>query len=84
MGAVKDTEFLALSRKLSPRQRREWLNFGRYLHSQEAKPGAIEETGDAAWERLLADPKPRPKLAALAAKALAEHRAGKTTSLPRP
>jgi hypothetical protein len=81
MGLTKDTEFLELGRKLSPRQRREWLNYGRYLRSQKSKPGAVPKNGDAAWEGLLADAKPRPKLAALAAKALAQHRAGNSTAL---
>jgi len=76
-------ELIELGRKLSPGQRREWLNYGRYLSAQEGKPAVVEEDGDTAWERILADAKHRPKLAALAAKALAEHRAGKTTRLIR-
>jgi len=47
------------------------------------RAGLAEKKCDAAWERLLADPKPRPKLAALATKALAEHHRGKATPLPR-
>lgn len=79
-----EAELVALSRKLSPKKRRELLKFGRQLYTQEEKkPPAVEEDGDAAWERIIADPKPRPKLAAMAAKALAEFRAGKTTPLPR-
>jgi hypothetical protein len=77
------TEVIELGRKLSPGLRREWLNYGRYLSTQEEKPPAVEEDGDAAWERIVADSKPRPKLAAMAAKALAEHRAGKTTPMLR-
>ena len=84
MKATAETELLGLSRKLSPRKRRELLKFGRQLYTQhEKKVSAVEEDGDAAWERIIADPKLRPKLLALAEKALAEYRAGKTTPLPR-
>ena len=84
MKAAVETKLLALSRKLSPKKRRELLTFGQKLYAQEEKKLAvIEEEGDAAWERIIADPKPRPKLQALADKALAEYRAGKTTPLPR-
>jgi hypothetical protein len=83
MKAAPEAELIELGQKLSPRLRREWLNYGRYLRTQGKKAAAVEKNGDAAWERLLADAKPRPKLNALSAKALAEHRAGKTTPLPR-
>lgn len=73
-----EAELVALSRKLSPKKRRELLKFGRQLYTQEEKKApVVEEDGDAAWERIIADPKPRPKLAAMAAKALAEMKAGK-------
>lgn len=79
-----ETELLEISRKLPPKKRRELLKFGRELsHGAPTKRAPVEEDGDAAWERIIADSKPRPKLAALAAKALAEYRAGKTTPLPR-
>ena len=84
MKAAVETKLLVLSRKLSPKKRRELLTFGQKLYAQEEKkPAVVEEDGDAAWERIIADPKPRPKLQALADKALAEYRAGKTTPLPR-
>jgi len=80
-----EAELVEISRKLSPKKRRELLKFGRQLYTQEEKkPMVVEEDGDAAWERIIADPKPRPKLAAMAAKALADYRAGRTTPLPRP
>ena len=79
-----EAELVELSRKLSPKKRRELLTFGRQLYTQvERNETAFEEDGDTAWERIIADPKPRPKLAAMAAKAMAEFRAGKTTPLPR-
>jgi hypothetical protein len=83
MKPARETDLLAIGRTLSPRRRREWVNYGRYLSTQETQGDAGTQNGDDTWERLLADGKPRPKLAALAAKALAEHRAGKSTPLPR-
>ncbi|MBI4621791.1 MAG: hypothetical protein HY736_01055 [Verrucomicrobia bacterium] len=78
MKTTAETELLELSRKLSPRKRRELLKFGRQLYTQhEKKAPAVEEDGDAAWERIIADPKPRPKLRALAEKIRAEMKAGK-------
>jgi hypothetical protein len=60
------------------------LNYGRTLTTQtEKKSAVVEEDGDAAWERIIADSKPRPKLDVMAAKALADYRAGRTTPLPR-
>ena len=65
MKVAAQTELLELSRKLSPKQRRELLKYGRALYAQEEKkPAMVEEDGDAAWERIIADPKPRPKLRA--------------------
>jgi hypothetical protein len=73
-----EAEIVELSRKLSHEKRRELLKFGRYLYSQkEKKEPTVEEDGDAAWERIIADPKPRPKLRALAEKIRAEMKAGK-------
>jgi hypothetical protein len=37
----------------------------------------VEEDGDAAWERIIADSKPQPKLDVMAAKILAEMKSGK-------
>lgn len=84
MKAAAEAELIEISRKLSPKKRRELLKYGQTLYAQEAKkPVAVEEDGDPAWERILADPKPRPKLDALATKALADFRAGRTTPIPR-
>ena len=52
----------------------ELVDFARFLEARAAGESArVEESaGDAAWERIIADPKPRPKLEAFAARALAE------------
>ena len=63
---------------MSPKNRREWLNYGRTLTTQtEKKLAVVEEDGDASWERIIADSKPRPKLDVMAAKILAEMKSGK-------
>ncbi len=78
MKAAADTELLEISRKLSLQKRREWLNYGRTLSAAaKAKPAAAEAEGDMAWERIIAEPKPRPKLRADADKILAEMKSGK-------
>ncbi len=78
MKAAAETELLEISRKLSPKNRREWLSYGRTLTTQtEEKSAVVEEDGDAAWERIIADSKPRPKLDVMAAKILAEMKSGK-------
>lgn len=75
MKAAVETELMEISRKLSPKKRREWLNYGRTLYTQtEKKPAAVEEDGDAAWERIIADPKPRPKLRAFVERVLREEK----------
>ena len=78
MKVAAETELLEISRKLSPKNRREWLNYGRTLTTQtEKKLAVVEEDGDASWERIIADSKPRPKLDVMAAKILAEMKSGK-------
>jgi len=37
MKAAAETELLEISRKVSPRKRREWLNYGRTLTTQTEK-----------------------------------------------
>ncbi|MEL7238677.1 MAG: hypothetical protein AAGK78_07430 [Planctomycetota bacterium] len=67
-----DTEELAeVAEKLSPEQRGAVKMFAMFLLSQKSS-GQSEEDGDAAWERIIADPRPRPKLEAFAKAALAE------------
>jgi hypothetical protein len=78
MKVAAETELLEISRKLSPKNRREWLNYGRTLTTQtEKKLAVVEEDGDASWERIIADSKPQPKLDVMAAKILAEMKSGK-------
>lgn len=72
-----ENQLLELSRALTPRQRRELLTYGRRLR---AKPGksartVAREDGDAAWERILNDPRPRPKLRAYVERVLREEKA---------
>jgi hypothetical protein len=71
-----ETELLEITRKLSPKRRRALLKFGRALSTQEEPAtAAVAEDGDAAWERIIADPKPRPKLAAYVSRILREEKA---------
>ncbi len=60
--------------RLSPRRREEVLDFARFLLARDAAADApsAEEDGDAAWERIINDPRPRPKLEAFVKAALAE------------
>ena len=78
MKAASEAALIKLSRKLTPQKRRELLKYGETLYAQEEKkPMAVEEGGDAAWERIIADPKSRPKLRAEVEKIRAEMKAGK-------
>ena len=47
------------------------LDYVLFIKHQAAQP-APEEDGDAAWERIIADPRPRPKLDAFIREAMAE------------
>jgi len=48
------------------------LDFVLFVKQQAAHSGEIQIEGDAAWERIINDPAPRPKLEAYMEKALAE------------
>ncbi|MBI2925794.1 MAG: hypothetical protein HYY24_08835 [Verrucomicrobia bacterium] len=51
----------------------ELVDFARLLHQRTLRnESASPEDGDAAWERILNDPRPRPKLDAFVNAALAE------------
>ncbi len=52
----------------------ELVDFARFLEARAAVQSArVEESpGDAAWEKIIADPKPRPKLDAFIAAAMSE------------
>jgi hypothetical protein len=63
--------------RLSPRRREEVLDFARFLLARDAAADApsAEEDGDAAWwgwERIINDPRPRPKLEAFVKASRAE------------
>jgi len=74
--AAAKIDFLELSRKLSPKKRRERVEFGRQLYAKKAKKASVvAEDGDAAWEKIIADPKPRPKLRAYVERILQEEKA---------
>jgi hypothetical protein len=76
--ALAETELVEISRKLRPKQRRELVRSGQTLCAQVARATparALDENGDAAWEKIIADPKPRPKLRAFVERVLREERA---------
>lgn len=47
------------------------LDYVRFMKHQAQATDDSEEQGDAAWERIIADPRPRPKLEAFMKEALA-------------
>jgi len=73
-----EAQLFEISRQLSPSQRRQWLNYGVRLRARKARKTVTpKENGDEAWERIIADPRPRPKLAAMVGKIRADLKAGK-------
>jgi hypothetical protein len=66
--SVETDELVAVAERLSPQKRAAVADFARFLLSREA----AEEDGDAAWERIIADPHPRPKLEAFLKASAAE------------
>ena len=56
---------------LPPEKQTAILDFVLFVKERAAR-GDAAENGDAAWERILADPKPRPKLEAFLREAAAE------------
>ena len=76
--ATAETELMEISRKLAPKKRQELLKYGRTLYAQSTKknPATMPvESGDAAWERIISDSKPRPKLRAFVERVLREEKA---------
>jgi hypothetical protein len=65
MSAVE--ELTSICATLPAEKVAELVDFARFLQTRVA-----ETPGDEAWERIIADPKPRPKLEAFAAAALTE------------
>ncbi len=58
-------EITRISLSLSPRKKAQLLDFARALRSgRSVSRLAKSKPGDAEWERIINDPKPRPKLAA--------------------
>ena len=58
-------EITRISHSLSPRKKAQLLDFARALQSGRSLPPLPKaKVGDAEWERIINDPKPRPKLAA--------------------
>jgi hypothetical protein len=73
-----EAQLFEISRQLSPSQRRQWMNYGVRLRARKTKkPAAPNESSDDAWERIIANPRPRPKLAAVVGKIRADLKAGK-------
>lgn len=69
--AAEDTvaeEIVQIVKRLPDAQRAEVADFARFLASKYAP----EADGDARWEAILADPRPRPKLEAFARASEAE------------
>ena len=61
-------EIVEIFKRLPSAQRAEVADFARFLASKYAP--AVD--GDARWEAIIADPRPRPKLEAYARESLAE------------
>ena len=50
------------SASLPPEKQSAVLDFVLFVKHKAAQTASGEEDGDAAWERIIADPRPRPKL----------------------
>ena len=72
--STETREVVELCERLSPRRREEVVDFARFLLARDEANGdaSAEEDGDAAWERIIADPRPRPKLEAFLGQSRAE------------
>ena len=72
MAAITD-EVTRICQELPEEKANELVNFARFLRQQvHAKAGQSPPNGDAAWERIISDPAPRPKLDAFVKQALEE------------
>ncbi len=60
------------SASLPPEKQSAVLDFVLFVKYRAEQAGGAEEVGDAAWERIIADPRPRPKLEAYIEAAKAE------------
>lgn len=73
MVTVKTKELLQICEKLPVQKMEEVVDFARFLHHQaDSKTGIVENTGDKAWEQIIHNPRPRPKLDAFVKKAISE------------
>jgi hypothetical protein len=66
--APKTKELVTICEQLPPQKLEELVDFARFLQQQTAS----ESDGDKQWERIVNDPRPRPKLDAFAAQSLRE------------
>ncbi len=74
-------EIARISRSLPPRKMARLLEFARALQDGgKSLSGRSPKSGDAEWERILTDVRPRPKLAAKLKEL--EHRAAKEKTEP--
>ena len=68
-------ELLKICQELPPQKAEELVDFAKFLQQQaRAKIDSTREDDDAAWERVINDPRPRPKLTAYAEKILKEEK----------
>ena len=64
--APKTKELVTICAQLPPQKVEELVDFARFLQQQIAS----ESAGDKEWERIVADPRSRPRLEAFARRAL--------------
>ena len=74
--AEETEELVRICQELPTHKVEELVDFARFLHQRTlSDQSAPPEHGDAAWERIIRDPRPRPKLDAFVKAAFAEGQA---------
>ena len=68
--STQTQQVVDLCERLPEGRREQVADFARFLLSRES--AAEDEDGDAAWERIIAEPRPRPKLEAFLAESAKE------------
>jgi len=63
-------ELAEICRRLPEDKLRSLVDYARFLESQAPRQESSAESGDDAWERIIADPHPRPKLDAFVKQSL--------------